>query len=49
VPGHTLSDRSWYKDACNLVNNAGPAPSENPASRISKAFKGLSLEFASER
>jgi len=47
VRGHNMPHRSWYKDACNLVNNAGVAPRrENPASWVSKAFEGLSLRFA---
>jgi len=49
VLGHNFPDSRWYKDAYNLVKNAGLEPNENPASWISKAFKGLSLGFASER
>jgi len=48
VLGHNFPRQGWYKDACNLVKNAGLAPRENPASWISKASKGLSLGFASE-
>jgi len=40
VPGHSAPDSRWYKNADNLVKNAGLERSENPASWISKALKG---------
>ena len=49
VLGHNFPDSRWYKDAYNLVRNAGVEPNENPASWISKAFKRVGLGFASER
>ena len=49
VLGHNFPDSRWYKDAYGLVRQGGLEPSENPASWMSKAFKGFSLGFASER
>jgi outer membrane protein assembly factor BamD len=38
VLGHNFPDSPWYKDAYNLVKNAGQEPSENRQSWISRAF-----------
>jgi outer membrane protein assembly factor BamD len=43
VLGHNFPDSRWYKDAYQLVKSGGHEPSENKASWISKAFKGIGL------
>jgi len=48
VLGHNFPDSRWYKDAYNLVKAGGLEPSENTSSWISRAFKKLSLGYASE-
>jgi outer membrane protein assembly factor BamD len=41
VLGHNFPDSPWYKDAYNLVSNAGGKPNENKSSWISRAFQKL--------
>ena len=41
VLGHNFPDSAWYKHAYTLVKTGGVEPSENTASWISKAFKGI--------
>lgn len=43
VLGHNFPDSPWYKDAYNLLTNAGGKPNENKASWISRAFKKLGM------
>ena len=43
VLGHNFPDSPWYKDAYNLVRNAGGEPNENKDSWISRAFKKMGL------
>ena len=43
VLGHNFPDSPWYKDAYNLVKNAGGEPNENKGSWISRAFKKMGL------
>jgi outer membrane protein assembly factor BamD len=43
VLGHNFPDSPWYKDAYNLVANAGGKPNENKGSWISRAFKKLGM------
>ena len=38
VLGHNFPESPWYKDAYNLVSNAGQQPNENKQSWISRAF-----------
>jgi outer membrane protein assembly factor BamD len=38
VLGHNFPESPWYKDAYNLVKNAGQEPNENKKSWISRAF-----------
>jgi outer membrane protein assembly factor BamD len=38
VLGHNFPESPWYKDAYNLVKNAGHEPNENKQSWISRAF-----------
>jgi outer membrane protein assembly factor BamD len=47
VLGHNFPDSPWYKDAYNLVKNAGGEPTtENKASWISRAFQKMGLASA---
>ncbi len=47
VLGHNFPDSPWYKDAYNLVKNAGGEPStENKGSWISHAFQKIGLASA---
>jgi outer membrane protein assembly factor BamD len=39
--GHNFPESPWYKDAYKLVKSAGGEPTENKASWMSRAFKGL--------
>ena len=41
VLGHNFPESSWYKDAYRMVKSAGGEPSENKASWLSRAFRGL--------
>jgi outer membrane protein assembly factor BamD len=43
VLGHNFPDSPWYKDAYQLVKSRGFEPSENSASWISKAFRGVGV------
>jgi outer membrane protein assembly factor BamD len=43
VLGHNFPDSTWYKDAYQLVKNAGGEPNENKESWMSKAFKKVGL------
>ncbi len=44
VLGHNFPDSPWYKDAYNLVKNAGGQPTtENKGSWISRAFQKIGL------
>jgi outer membrane protein assembly factor BamD len=44
VLGHNFPDSPWYKDAYNLVKNAGGEPTaENKGSWISRAFQKIGL------
>jgi len=44
VLGHNFPDSAWYKDAYNLVKNAGGEPTtENKGSWISRAFQKIGL------
>ena len=44
VLGHNFPDSSWYKDAYNLVKNAGGEPTaENKGSWISRAFQKMGI------
>jgi outer membrane protein assembly factor BamD len=44
VLGHNFPDSPWYKDAYNLVKNAGGEPTtENKSSWISRAFQKMGL------
>ena len=43
VLGHNFPDSPWYKDAYQLVKNAGGEPNENKESWMSKAFKKVGL------
>src|ERR1700729_3725747 len=43
VLGHNFPESPWYKDAYNLVKNAGQEPNENKESWMSKAFKKVGL------
>jgi len=43
VLGHNFPDSPWYKDAYNLVRNAGGEPNENKDSWISRAFQKMGL------
>jgi outer membrane protein assembly factor BamD len=47
VLGHNFPDSPWYKDAYNLVKNAGGEPTaENKGSWISRAFGKIGLVSA---
>ncbi|MGA7787440.1 MAG: outer membrane protein assembly factor BamD [Xanthobacteraceae bacterium] len=47
VLGHNFPDSPWYKDAYNLVKNAGGVPTtENKGSWISHAFQKIGLASA---
>ena len=47
VLGHNFPDSPWYKDAYNLVKNAGGEPTaENKGSWISRAFQKIGLASA---
>jgi len=47
VLGHNFPDSPWYKDAYNLVKNAGGEPTtENKGSWISRAFQKIGLAGA---
>ncbi len=47
VLGHNFPDSPWYKDAYNLVKNAGGEPTaENKGSWISRAFQKMGLASA---
>jgi len=47
VLGHNFPDSPWYKDAYNLVKNAGGVPTtENKGSWISRAFQKIGLASA---
>ena len=46
VLGHNFPDSPWYKDAYNLVKNAGATPAENKGSWISRSFQKMSLTTA---
>jgi outer membrane protein assembly factor BamD len=47
VLGHNFPDSPWYKDAYNLVRNAGGEPTtENKGSWISRAFQKIGLASA---
>jgi len=47
VLGHNFPDSPWYRDAYNLVKNAGGEPTtENKASWISRAFQKMGLASA---
>ena len=47
VLGHNFPDSPWYKDAYNLVKNAGGEPAtENKGSWISRAFQKIGLASA---
>jgi outer membrane protein assembly factor BamD len=43
VLGHNFPDSPWYKDAYQLVKSRGFEPSENNASWMSKAFRGVGV------
>jgi outer membrane protein assembly factor BamD len=43
VLGHNFPDSRWYQDAYRLVQSNGLQPAANPASWITRAFKGVGL------
>ena len=47
VLGHNFPDSPWYKDAFERLQGNGLAPSEDPTSWISRAFRGVGTTVSS--